>query len=434
MNKKIHLPEGFTITAHTGCEGSEYNSLESIRIGAQYGEIIEVDLNFTKDKKAVLAHTFANKDSVPIDDVFALLSELPGKKMNIDVKIAPDLRAVYNSAVKHGVLDRIFFTGIDKFKLEAAKKATPEIPFYINITVTKLKMRKKGYIEYLISETKKHGAFGLNTSYKACTKELVDAFHKEGLLVSLYTCNDEKSMMKALSMGVDNITTRQPKKLKRLLSTLNGDCTLTAHTGCSGTKDNSLEAIEAGIQNGADIVEFDLRFDKNGVPVLSHDEPEGGDPTLDDAFTLLSKYPHIKANIDVKITTDLKQVEALAEKHGVLSQIFYTGIEEKDVAAAKKDSPKVSYFLNLKVDVAPKKQTREYILSLVDKVKKNGAVGINMNHKNASELLVDIFRENGLLVSIWTIKTEKELLKALSLSPDNITTRKPELINQLLNK
>ena len=136
MNKKIHLPEGFTITAHTGCEGSEYNSLESIRIGAQYGEIIEVDLNFTKDKKAVLAHTFANKDSVPIDDVFALLSELPGKKMNIDVKIAPDLRAVYNSAVKHGVLDRIFFTGIDKFKLEAAKKATPEIPFYINITVT----------------------------------------------------------------------------------------------------------------------------------------------------------------------------------------------------------------------------------------------------------------------------------------------------------
>ena len=57
-----------------------------------------------------------------------------------------------------------------------------------------------------------------------------------------------------------------------------------------------------------------------------------------------------------------------------------------------------------------------------------------MNHKNASELLVDIFRENGLQVSIWTIKTEKELLKALSLSPDNITTRKPELINQLLTK
>ena len=130
----------------------------------------------------------------------------------------------------------------------------------------------------------------------------------------------------------------------------------------------------------------------------------------------------------MKITTDLKQVEALAEKHGVLSQIFYTGIEEKDVEAAKKDSPKISYFLNLKVDIAPKKQTKEYVLSLVDKVKKSGAVGINMNHKNASELLVDIFHENGLQVSIWTIKNEKQLHRALAIAPDNITTRKPELL------
>ena len=435
MKTKFNLPEGFTITAHTGCEGTEYNSLESIRVGAQYGEIIEVDLNFTKDKKAVLAHTFAKSDSVPIDDVFALLAELPDKKMNIDVKIAPDLRAVYNSAVKYGVLDRIFFTGIDKLKLEPAKNVTPEIPFYINLTVTRLGMLRKGYIESLIKETKKHSAFGLNTSYKACTKELVDAFHKEGLLVSLYTCNDEKSMVKALSMGADNITTRQPKKLKRLISAIQDDnCTLTAHTGCSGTKDNSLEAMEVGIKNGADIVEFDLRFDKNGVPVLSHDAPKGGEVTLEEAFSFLSKHPEIKANVDVKITTNLKQVEALAEKYGVLSQIFYTGIEEKFVPDAKKESPKIPYFLNLKVNVAPEKQTKEYVLSLVDKVKKCGAIGINFNHKNASQLIVDTFREEGLLVSIWTIKTEKELYKALSLCPDNITTRKPELLKSIILK
>ena len=118
----------------------------------------------------------------------------------------------------------------------------------------------------------------------------------------------------------------------------------------------------------------------------------------------------------------------------MLSQIFYTGVEEKFVPAAKKDSPKISYFLNVKVDVQPKNQTKEYVLTLVDKVKKNGAIGINFNHKNASELIVDTFREEGLLVSIWTIKTEKELYKALSLAPDNITTRKPELMNQLLGK
>ena len=48
--------------------------------------------------------------------------------------------------------------------------------------------------------------------------------------------------------------------------------TVTAHTGCEDTADNSLEAISAGIAAGADIVEFDLRFDSEGKGILSHDE------------------------------------------------------------------------------------------------------------------------------------------------------------------
>lgn len=429
MKKAIALSENFTITAHTGCEGTEYNSAESIRTGAKYGEIVEVDLNFTKSGDPVLAHTFAKNSSLPLGEAFRVLSELPDTKMNIDVKIGPDLTMVYELAKKYGVEKRVLYTGIEKEKLVSAKRDTPEIPFYLNETVTRFKMRKNGYIDFLVNETKKHGAIGINMSYKPCTRELVDAFHKEGLLVSLYTCNDEKSMLKALSLGADNITTRQPIKLRRLINTLK-NCSLTAHTGCSGTQDNSLEAMEVGIKNGADIVEFDLRFDKNNSPVLSHDEPKGGEVTLEEAFDLLSKHPDIKCNVDVKVTTNLKQVEVLAEKYGVLQQIFYTGIEEKFVPAARKDSPKISYFLNMKVNVAPEKQTKDYVLSLVDKVKSCGAVGINFNHKNASELIVDTFHEEGLQVSIWTIKTEKQLYKALSLNPDNITTRKPELMNK----
>ena len=56
----------------------------------------------------------------------------------------------------------------------------------------------------------------------------------------------------------------------------------TAHTGCMGTKANSIQSIEAGYKNGASIVEFDLNYDKNGEPVLSHDEPKGNEVTLDD--------------------------------------------------------------------------------------------------------------------------------------------------------
>ena len=44
------LPEGFTVTAHTGCEGERDNTLESIRAGAQAGaDIVEIDLHFLSD-------------------------------------------------------------------------------------------------------------------------------------------------------------------------------------------------------------------------------------------------------------------------------------------------------------------------------------------------------------------------------------------------
>ena len=102
--------------------------------------------------------------------------------------------------------------------------------------------------------------------------------------------------------------------------------TLTAHTGCEGTKDNSLDAITLGFGYGAQIVEFDLNFNSNGIAVLSHNEPKGNEPTLDEAFALVSGYKGLRVNVDVKNTLDLKQVTDLAEKHGILDRIFYTGL------------------------------------------------------------------------------------------------------------
>ncbi len=206
-----------TITAHTGCEGTADNSLESIKVGCEIADIIEVDLSFTKKNEPVLAHDFIKSNAVTIDEAFAVFSKYENAKMNIDCKTAFNLRAVYESAVKYGVQDRIFYTGVGKDKLEAVNRDTPEVPYYLNETVTRLKLLNKKYIDLVVEETKKSGAIGINTSFRACNKALVDAFHKEGLLVSLYTCNREKDMLKAIKLGADNITTRNPKKLKGLL-------------------------------------------------------------------------------------------------------------------------------------------------------------------------------------------------------------------------
>ena len=200
-----------------------------------------------------------------------------------------------------------------------------------------------------------------------------------------------------------------------------------------GTKPNSIDSILKGCETGADIIEFDLNFDNNGTPVLSHDAPKGGEVTLDEAFAVLAKCNGLKANVDVKSVEAIEKVAPLAKKHNVLDRIFYTGVHEGFVEAVKIRSPEVNYYLN--VNVASKwKQTDKYLQSLLRKVKDNGALGINCNKNKATKRLVNTFRKNGLLVSIWTVDTKRMMKKIISLSPDNITTRHPDELIDLLNK
>lgn len=206
--------------------------------------------------------------------------------------------------------------------------------------------------------------------------------------------------------------------------------TLTAHTGCEDTPDNSLDSIRAGIEAGANVVEFDLRFDSDGTPILSHDKPIGGEPTLESAFSLLAEYEGIKANIDCKTTENLKAVQDLAQKYNLIGRVFYTGIEEKDVEAAKA-TPLIPYFLNMKPEKS-KVLNEKYLNELCNRVENAGAMGINLQYLCCSRRLVEFFRQRNLLVSVWTANTEQVMRYCLYLSPDNITTRKPSVMTEII--
>ena len=101
-----------------------------------------------------------------------------------------------------------------------------------------------------------------------------------------------------------------------------GQVSVTAHSGCMGLADNSLEAMAAGIAAGAGIVEFDLNYNAEGTPVLSHNAPKKAScVTLAQAFDFLAKHSGVRANVDVKSTEYLEKVPALAETAGVTKQI-----------------------------------------------------------------------------------------------------------------
>lgn len=211
------------------------------------------------------------------------------------------------------------------------------------------------------------------------------------------------------------------------------DFTYTAHTGCCSTEDNSITSIETGASYGAQIVEFDLNFDEQENPILCHDEPKGGEVTLDEAFKKVSEHENLKVNVDAKSCKALRQVQELASKYNILSRIFFTGISEKDVDVVKMSCPAVEYYLNMDVKKSSE-HTEEYLASLVAKVKECGAIGINFNKDSASKELVDYFHENGLLVSIFTVDEKVEMYKILSYAPDNITTRRPDVMQEILGE
>ncbi len=41
-------------------------------------------------------------------------------------------------------------------------------------------------------------------------------------------------------------------------------------------------------------------------------------------------------------------------------------------------------------------------------------------------------RENGLLVSVWTANSPAAMRRCIALAPDNITTRHPDMLREML--
>ncbi len=211
------IPEGFTVTAHTGCEGTRENSLEAIEKGAATADIVEFDLSFTQGGEPVLAHDKAEADSVTLEEAFNTVARYEGLRVNVDCKATDNLKAVTETAEKCGVLDRIFYTGIEEKDVDAVKAQTPQVAYYLNFDVKKSKKNDEEYIRSLVQKVKDTGAVGLNINFKGASKKMVDIFHSEGLEVSVWTVSKELQMHKVLAMGCDNITTREPSLLKKVI-------------------------------------------------------------------------------------------------------------------------------------------------------------------------------------------------------------------------
>lgn len=92
----------------------------------------------------------------------------------------------------------------------------------------------------------------------------------------------------------------------------------------------------------------------------------------------------------------------------------------------------IPYYLNAAVD-KKRKDSREYANELAARMKAGGFVGLNCSFSEISRTVVETLHENGLLVSVWTVNKKIDMVRCLALSVDNITTRMPKTLMQIID-
>lgn len=211
------------------------------------------------------------------------------------------------------------------------------------------------------------------------------------------------------------------------------DFTITAHTGAYGTGMNTIEFVQAAIENNAEIVELDIRQRPNGTIVMSHDlvVTNNDGASLEDALELL-EGTDIRINLDIKETRVLDNLYTLLVEHNLVEHSFLTGIEVINVKALKASNcASMDYYLNY-MPIRTKVFFDEYRQKLIALLEDTGAIGFNCNYKYANSQLSSLLHKKGYKLSVWTVDKERTAKKMLVIKPDNITSKNPELIEEVI--
>lgn len=205
----------------------------------------------------------------------------------------------------------------------------------------------------------------------------------------------------------------------------------TAHAGCMNTRNDSLESVYAGISACADIVEVDVRFVQNQIPVLSHDpfKPPQVEHLvkLEEVLHVIKTYPNVTLNLDMKEVNGAKHLFRLLHKTDMCERVFFTGLEPGFIPVIQQECTGIPYLVNYTPNVLKLKDVN-YLNELVCMVDSCKAVGINLHYRFVTQLLVEVFREANKKVYVWTVDKEKDIGGMIQLGVDSITSNRVDLL------
>lgn len=242
------------------------------------------------------------------------------------------------------------------------------------------------------------------------------------------------------------------------MKTLTPKTYVWAHRGASGhAPENTLEAFELAAKMGADGVELDVHFTKDGEIVVCHDEKidrvSNGQgnipaytyaellnfdfgykfynelrgikiPTLDQVYALLKDTPLV-INIEIKSADPEMPGRCIeiAKKYGMLDRTYFSSFNHFQLLKAREVEPTVS--------VAPL-----YSFNMVRSWDYCGflqanAVHPHFNQINLDKSYVENCHSNNIKVNVWTTNTESDITAMLEAGVDGVITNYPDVAIRL---
>ena len=234
-----------------------------------------------------------------------------------------------------------------------------------------------------------------------------------------------------------------------------------AHRGFSGKyPENTMLAFRKAIEAGADGIELDVHYTKDGQLVIIHDEAidrtcDGKGlvcdftfdelqrfdasagfrgvygvnriPTLREYFELVKPLPKFITNIELKTGINVypgieKMVLDMIKEFGLEDRIIISSFNHFSVARFKALCPEIKCgFLE-----------GDWILDFGRYTKEHGVECVHPRYNTVTEETAKEIKAHGIEINTWTVNTEDEVRRLYNLGVNAVISNYPDMVKKVM--
>ena len=245
----------------------------------------------------------------------------------------------------------------------------------------------------------------------------------------IFICITAFSLMSAGCISILNYTMESPEYFN--INSVN-------HKGYFMAPENTLAAYRMSVAKGFNMVECDVRFTRDGVPVLLHDssvdrtsDGEGyineltyeevseldfgswksveyvGEqiPTFEE-FLLLCRDLSIKPYVEIKAADGEEQIKTLvylAVRYGMIDKVTWISFNIDYLRAVSE------YYNSARLGYIVTSVTQENCLE-ISQISQYGNAFFDCKYSNLDSAAIELCIENNIPVEVWTINKEKNII------------------------